>query len=163
MLNSREFDDWCRRLNISDELRSVIEEIRSSEPVRRVRSNGVNVCGRYSSQKMARTLQFESHKVELPALEEYEEDSEVLEYYDQPYRLSLKVKDKNGRTITVSHVPDFFVIRFHGAGFEEWKSSVRLEKLATKQPERYLFSEDKGWHSPPAEKVVLPLGPILLG
>ncbi len=44
MLNSREFDDWCRRLHISDELRSMIEEIRSSEPVRRVRSNGVNVC-----------------------------------------------------------------------------------------------------------------------
>ena len=129
MLNSLEFDDWCRRLHISDELRSVIEEIRSSEPVRRVRSNGVNVCGRYSSQKMGRTLQFESHKVELPALEEYEEDSEVLEYYDQPYRLSLKVKDKNGRRITVSHVPDFFVIRLNKAGFEEWKSLVRLEKL----------------------------------
>ena len=158
MLNSREFDDWCHRLHISDELRSVIEEIRSSEPVRRVRSNGVNVCGRYSSQKMGRTLQFESHKVELPALEEYEEDSEVLEYYDQPYRLSLKVKDKNGRRITVSHVPDFFVIRINEAGFEEWKSSVRLEKLATKQAERYLFSEEQGWHSPPAEEVVLPLG-----
>lgn len=158
MLNAQEFDNWCHRLKISGQARSVIEQIRSSEPVRRVRSNGINVVGSYSSMKMGRTIQFESHKVELPASEEYEQDNDVLEYYDQPYRLSLKVKAKNGRTVTVTHVPDFFVIRKSSAGFEEWKSSVRLEKLATKQPERYVFSIDVGWLSPPVAEVVEQLG-----
>ena len=104
MLNAQEFDNWCHRLKISGQARSVIEQIRSSEPVRRVRSNGINVVGSYSSMKMGRTIQFESHKVELPASEEYEQDNDVLEYYDQPYRLSLKVKAKNGRTVTLTHV-----------------------------------------------------------
>ena len=158
MLNAQEFDNWCHRLKIAGQARSVIEQIRSSEPVRRVRSNGISVVGSYSSMKMGRTIQFESHKVELPASEEYEQDDDVLEYYDQPYRLSLKVKAKNGRTVTVTHVPDFFVIRKSSAGFEEWKSAVRLEKLAIKQPERYVFSQDVGWHSPPVAEVVQQLG-----
>lgn len=82
MLNAQEFDNWCHRLKIAGQARSVIEQIRSSEPVRRVRSNGISVVGSYSSMKMGRTIQFESHKVELPASEEYEQDDDVLEYYD---------------------------------------------------------------------------------
>ncbi len=39
---------------------------------------------------MGRTIQFESHTLELPALTSfYEYDDDVLEYWDQPYQLTL--------------------------------------------------------------------------
>lgn len=88
MLNTQEFDEWCRRLNLPEVARNVISQIRSTEPVRQVKGNSGNVSGNYCSQKMGKTLQFESHKVELPGIEEYEYSEDVLEFYDQPYRLT---------------------------------------------------------------------------
>ena len=107
---------------------------------------------------MGKIIKFEWHKVELPAIEEYESDRDVIEYYDQPFRFTLKFKSKSGRTVTVSHVPDFFVIRLQSAGFEEWKTEKKLEELAEAQPNRYI--KDNGqWHSPPAkENFSRPLG-----
>ena len=94
MLNPQEFDDWCRQISLSQEARSIIEQIRSQEPIRRVKSSGINVRGDYASRKMGKTIQFESHKVELPGIEEYEEDSDVLEYYDQPYQFTKEMEIK---------------------------------------------------------------------
>ena len=142
MLNPQEFDDWCRQISLSQEARSIIEQIRSREPIRRVKSSGINVRGDYPSRKMGKTIQFESHKVELPGIEEYEEDSDVLEYYDQPYQFILEWKSNSGKIVRASHIPDFFVLRTQCAGFEEWKPETRLEKLAAKQPQRYLCTED---------------------
>ena len=150
MLNQKEFDHWCRQISISQEARSIIEEIRSREPIRRVKSSGINVRGDYPSRKMGKTIQFESHKVELPGIEEYEEDSDVLEYYDQPYQFTLEWKSSSGKIVRASHIPDFFVLRTECAGFEEWKPETRLEKLAAKQPQRYVYTEDGRWQNLPA-------------
>ena len=150
MLNTQEFDEWCRRLNLPEVARNVISQIRSTEPVRQVKGNSGNVSGNYCSQKMAKTLQFESHKVELPGIEEYEYSEDVLEFYDQPYRLTLKFQTKKERVVTVTHVPDFFVIRQQSAGFEEWKPQSKLEKLSLLQPNRYIKNQDGQWSCPPA-------------
>jgi transposase InsO family protein len=99
---------------------------------------------------MGKTIQFESHKVELPGIEEYEEDTDVLEYYDQPYQFTLEWTSNSGQIVRASHIPDFFVIRNKSAGFEEWKPETRLEKLATKQPHRYTRTKDGRWHHLPA-------------
>ena len=72
MLSSQEFDDWCRRLNLPEVGKKVIEQIRSTEPVRLVQGGGGNVTGNYCIQKMGKTLQFESHKVELPGISEFD-------------------------------------------------------------------------------------------
>jgi transposase InsO family protein len=117
-----------------------------------------NVCGRYPSQKMGRTIQFESHKVELPAIEDYEADDDVLEYYDQPLKLTLSYESKRGRRIVCSHVPDFFVIRQSTAGFEEWKPEARLKTLTESQPNRYCQNADGDWHSPAGEQCAEALG-----
>ncbi len=150
MLSSQEFDDWCRRLNLPEVGKKVIEQIRSTEPVRLVQGGGGNVTGNYCSQKMGKTLQFESHKVELPGIEEYESSEDVLEFYDQPYRLTLKFQTKKGRFVTVTHIPDFFVMRQKSAGFEEWKPQAKLEKLSQLQPNRYVKNQDGQWTCPPA-------------
>jgi putative transposase len=107
---------------------------------------------------MGRTLQFESHKVELPAIESYENDEEVLEYYDQPFKLTLSYMSKRDRRVVCAHVPDFFVIRQSSAGFEEWKPAARLKDLAATQPNRYRQTDDGMWFSPAAEQAVASLG-----
>ncbi len=84
MLSQSEFIAWCNRLNLPQQTQQLIEQIRSSDPSRRVGGGRKNVAGRYPSRKMGFTIQFESHKVELPHIYELEHDDDVLEYYDQP-------------------------------------------------------------------------------
>jgi hypothetical protein len=52
MLSIAEFDNWCHRLNLSQEAQQTIEVIRSSEPSRRVGGDRKNVSGSYPSKKM---------------------------------------------------------------------------------------------------------------
>ncbi len=158
MLRNQQFKEWCNQLGLSPKTCEIVQQIRVSEPIRRVGGGGNNVCGRYPSQKMGRTIQFESHKVELPAIEEYESSIDVLEYYDQPLKLTLSYESKSGRRIVCSHVPDFFVMRQSSSGFEEWKSEARLKVLAQSQPHRYCQSASGDWYSPPADKSVEALG-----
>ena len=158
MLSDQEFNNWCQCLHLSEATKAVVQQIRSREPVRRVGGGGRNVCGRYPSHKMGRTIQFESHKVELPAIEEYEDDDDVLEYYDQPLQLTLSYQSKSGRTVVCSHVPDFFVLRQSEVGFEEWKTEERLKRIAQKQPNRYSQEENGHWHSPPVQAYAQELG-----
>jgi putative transposase len=80
MLSSEELRAWYERLNLSPETRSVIDQVRSSDPARRVGGGRGNVVGRYPSRKMGVTIQFESHRVELPAILEMEHNDDVLEY-----------------------------------------------------------------------------------
>ncbi|VEP17001.1 hypothetical protein H1P_5220001 [Hyella patelloides LEGE 07179] len=61
MLNSSQFRDWCLKLQFRESTREQIQQIRSSPPSRRVQSRRGNVSGRYPSQKMGVTIQFESH------------------------------------------------------------------------------------------------------
>jgi putative transposase len=102
------------------------QSIRSSQPVRKVRNRASNVSGRYPSVKMGRSIQFESRHVELWGIYEMERDDDVLEYYDQPTRIQLQYRARSGRKTTQWHTPDFFVIRQHSAGFEEWKPVTRF-------------------------------------
>ncbi|MEL7244809.1 MAG: TnsA endonuclease N-terminal domain-containing protein, partial [Cyanobacteria bacterium J06573_2] len=149
MLSKTEFDVWCNRLNLSHQTQEVIERIRSSEPSRSVGGGSKNVFGRYPSQKMGVTIQFESHKVELPFIYQLEHDEDVLEFYDQPPSIKLDYKGKNGRNLGVLHTPDFFVIRNHSAGWEECKTQEKLKKLSDKSPNRYIHDEEKQWFCPP--------------
>jgi putative transposase len=149
MLTEEEFRAWGSRNQVEPETNAYIERIRSSQPVRRVRNRASNVSGRYPSVKMGRTIQFESHHVELWGIYEMERDNDVLEYYDQPTRIQLQYRARSGRKTTQWHTPDFFVIRQHSAGFEEWKPVTALETLTVTMPERYQCTEEVSWHCPP--------------
>lgn len=74
MLTQQEFDNWCLQLKLSDVQKSIIERIRTSPPSRVVGGGRKNVSGRYPSRKMGVTIQFESHRVELPKVYELEHD-----------------------------------------------------------------------------------------
>lgn len=147
-----QFEQWVARLQISEAGQKIIEKVRSSEPSRRVGGGSKNVSGRYPSRKMGVTIQFESHRVELPIIYQLEHDEDVLEFYDQPPQIKLDYQASNGRRLGVLHTPDFFVIRTNSAGWEECKTEQDLKKLSEKNPNRYFYSqEDNQWHCPPGK------------
>ena len=123
MLNEADFLGWCRRLALTETTQAAISEVRSRNPTRRVGGGRENVSGRYPSRKMGLTIQFESHRVELPFVYEMEHDSGVLEYYDQPPSIPLAYHAANGRRLSVLHIPDYFVLRQDSAGWVECKTS----------------------------------------
>ena len=91
----------ARQKKIPTEGKTYIEGIRSSQPVRKVRSRASNVSGRYPSRKMGRTIQFESHHVELYGIYALQYDDDVLlEYYDQPIRIQITYRARSGRKTT---------------------------------------------------------------
>ncbi|HET8549507.1 MAG TPA: TnsA endonuclease N-terminal domain-containing protein, partial [Bryobacteraceae bacterium] len=158
MLNEAEFLLWCKHLALTEQAQAAVAEIRSRNPTRRVGGGRNNVPGRYPSRKMGVTIQFESHRVELPFVYEYEHDEAVLEYYDQPPSIPLAYQAANGRSLSVMHTPDYFVIRQDSAGWEECKASEELERLTLKSPNRYRRNPEGRWCCPPGEAHALRTG-----
>ncbi|RFB15163.1 transposase [Bacillus sp. HNG] len=137
---------------MSEETIKYIHAIRSSEPARRVGSNGKNVHGTYPSKKMGKSIQFESHHLELAGIYEKEFDPEVYEYYDQPPSFKINYKFKNGKNGGSMYTADFFVISENFIGWEEWKTEEELIKLSIENSSRYLLDENNVWRCPPQEK-----------
>jgi putative transposase len=159
LFDDRAFEDWHLRLGLSDETKKLIAHIRASPPARRVRSAAGNVSGRYPSKKMGVSIQFESHRLEFPAIHEMEHDPDVLAFYDQPGRIKLTYQGKSGdRRVGAIHTPDFFVIRQDRAGWLECKMEERLEELAEDMPHRYVRGSDGPWSCPPGEAYAEPFG-----
>lgn len=158
MLDEQQFVDWSQKLGLSGRAVTLIRQIRSSEPARRVRSGRGNVSGRYPSRKMGLTIQFESHRNELAAIYVMEYSSQVIEYWDQPMSIKLKYKSLSGRTTGVLHTPDFFVLRADSAGWEEWKLEEDLQRLIKSQPNRYRRTGDGSWRCPPGEEYARDFG-----
>ncbi|MFC0416994.1 TnsA endonuclease N-terminal domain-containing protein [Cytobacillus solani] len=145
MMSPEEFEGWAQNLKLTDEIKKEIQRIRQSPPSRRVGGGRYNVSGRYSSKKMGVTIQFESHKVELPAIYMLEFDENVLEYYDQPPQLKLTYyKNKNGRKMAYFYTPDFFVIKRDKAYWVEWKTEEELIKRSQEKHDRY-FKDNGQW------------------
>lgn len=151
MLSNEDLSSWCKRLNLTVRSCEIIADVRSRPPARRVGGGRSNVSGRYPSRKMGATIQFESHRVELPVIYELEHDACVLEYYDQPPSIPLVYESSNGKQLSVVHTPDFFVIRYDAAGWEECKTEQDLEKLSEKSPNRYQRATDGSWQCSPGE------------
>jgi putative transposase len=159
MLSEEEFLFWCEKLKLSEQARSLIATLRSSDPHRRVRSSrGGNISGRYPSRKMGVIIQFESHKNELPHIHQREHDHAVLEYYDQPSPIKLDYENANGKRVSFWHTPDFFALQKNVAGWEECKTDEDLVRLAERDPARYCQDEDGVWRSPVGERYAEPFG-----
>jgi len=157
MLSQQDFAAWAKRMGLPGEALSVVAQVRCSNPVRRVGGGRSNVAGRYPSRKMGVTIQFESHRVELPTVYELEHDDQVLEYWDQPNSIKLDYEGAHGRHLGVLHTPDYFVIRRTEAGWEECKTEEELGRLSERNPNRYCRGE-RGWICPPGRKYAEHLG-----
>lgn len=151
MLDDKAFNAWCLHLNLSASACQAIEQIRSSNPSRRVQSSRQNVVGSYPSRKMGMTIQFESHRNELARIYELEHESTVLEYYDQPPAIELVYPSKTGRMNRHLYTPDFFILRADSAGWEECKTEEDLLKLNERSPNRYTKTGEGEWCCPPGQ------------
>jgi hypothetical protein len=151
MLSELDFAAWAKRIGLSDPAQCAIAHIRRCEPARRVGGGRANVTGRYPSKKMGVTIQFESHRVELPVVFELEHDETALEYYDQVPAIKLEYCSADGKRLGILHTPDFFVIREGSAGWEECKTEEELTRLAERSPNRYR-RDGHGWICPPGHQ-----------
>lgn len=158
MLTQLEFETWCEERQLSPQARQVIEQIRTSNPSRRVGGGRGNVSGLYPSRKMRVDIQFESHKVELSFIYQLEHDEEVLEFYDQPPAIKLTYESASGKTVSFLYTPDFFVIRTQGAEWVECKTESELKQIAQKSPNRLECDANGQWHMMPAEQHAQTLG-----
>ena len=157
MLENEDLLAWFQRLRLPEGARAIINQIRSSEPARRVGGGKQNVSGRYPSKKMGVIIQFESHRVELARIYELEHDPEVLEYWDQPPSFKLEYKSAHGKRVVAVHTPDYFVMRVDGAGWEECKSEDELLRWVERSPHRFRRDDDV-WHCPPGEEYAQTFG-----
>jgi hypothetical protein len=92
MLSQEALLAWFCRMGLSDPAQTVITNVRSSPPARLVGSGRQSVSGRYPSRKMGVTIQFESHRVELPFLHELEHDPDVLEYTTSHHHFAWNIE-----------------------------------------------------------------------
>jgi putative transposase len=157
MLGNEELLAWFQSVRLPECGRSIVQQVRSSDPARRVGGGHRNVSGRYPSKKMGVTIQFESHRVELARIYELEHDPDVLEYWDQPPSYKLEYRSAQGKRIVTVHTPDYFVIRARSAGWEECKTEEELLRWSQKSPHRYCHRND-AWCCPPGEDYARPLG-----
>ncbi|KOP79888.1 hypothetical protein AMS60_16195 [Bacillus sp. FJAT-21945] len=153
MLSEYEFLLWCEKNNISERTREYINKnIRFAQPARSVGGGGRSLSGKYPSKKMGVTIQWESGKVEGPAVLMLENDDDVLEYYDQPNKIKLNYISKGGKKGGTLYTPDFFVIRKNSAGWEEWKNEEDYIKVAKVQDWKFEKDENGMWRCPPGEE-----------
>jgi putative transposase len=155
VLSAKKLELWKLKLGLSKKGCDLVDQIRTSDPARSVSGGaGVNVSGRYASNKMGHTIQFESHTCELPFIIsccEFPRVDDVLEYWDQPHTLRLRYQNKNGRMISTQHTPDYFLMHPDKAGFTECKLEETLIKLAKEQPNKFVLDSSGHWRCPPAE------------
>lgn len=163
MFTEQGLQGYYARLNLQKAARQLIDEIRSSEPARRVKSGRKNEVVYFPSRKMGWTVQAESATVEFALILQLEHEVKVLEYYDQPNQIKLvyRAKGRHGKAdkmVGILHTPDFFVMRVDGAGWIECKTEPELAKLAEESPNRYVKNVEGSWRCPPGEACAEPLG-----
>jgi putative transposase len=149
---------WLHQFAFCEQAKKAIAHIRSSPPSRLVQSSAGNVSGRYPSQKMGVSIQFESHRGELAFIYQLEHDPAIFEFYDQPGSIKLTYQSKTGRRVGVLHTPDFFVLSEDGCGWVECKMEDRLVELAEHMPHCYVRCDDGTWSCPPGEAYAEQLG-----
>src|SRR5258707_3421856 len=149
---------YFRRLGFSRETQEVLIHIRSSPPSRTPGARRGNMPVWYPSKKMHCIMKAESAKVEFAFLLEAEHSDDVLEFFDQPPSIPLEYPDKRGRMQRPLHTADYFVFRYHEAGYEERKPVEQLTRIAQTQPNRYMLDEQGNWRCPPGEALAAQYG-----
>src|SRR6266540_6009491 len=124
------FQAYVRRLGFPRETQELLTHIRSSPPSRTPGARRGNMPVWYPSTKMQCIIKAESAKIEFAFLLEAEHSDEVLEFFDQPPPIPLEYRDRRNHLQRPMHTADYFVFRYHEAGYEECKPVEKLIELA---------------------------------
>lgn len=152
MMNTTQLDAYCERHGITPKARLVIDQVRASEPTRRVQSGTHNVACRFSSRKMGSIIQAESHKNELPTVIGWEHDDQTFEFYDQPPKVKLRYTGRNGKSVCHNATPDFFLLQEGFAGWIECKTEEWLQSRLAEGSTLYIRDGANGWRCPAGEE-----------
>src|SRR3989338_4134215 len=159
MLKDFEFERLLMELSVPDEGRQLVRYARMHSPVREANSRlGNCIVWHYSKKMGCKHLELESRNVEDAAATTYEDDIACLEFWPQPFRIDLSIKDENGKVTTrKQHTTDFLIIKADGIYVHEWREEARLMRLAA---EGSLFFKDSSsrWHNKPAEDYFAKIG-----
>lgn len=158
MLSEIELNTHLHKLGVTPAGVDLIKRVRSSPPVRRVRSSRSNVSGRFASDKMRLTIQAESRNVEYPFILEKEVDPDTFEVWDQPASLKLTYQRPDGKRGGHRTVVDFLTISRTAVDFWECKDLKQLEKLEEQNPNIFCRSPDGMWISPAGIEAAKPFG-----
>lgn len=136
-MTAHEIELRAKRWNLSPAAYELIKQTRDSAPARYVESVGSgNTTWRYPSRKLGLTVSLESSEEHGYAVQR-EFDSSVLEYWDQPPRVTLLAKDARGHFRRVSYVADFLVLYEDRAEIVQIKTLDKCRELAARQPTRW--------------------------
>jgi transposase InsO family protein len=158
-MSDDEIELLCLNLKLDQPAIDIITKIRNSPPIRSVRGGRNNVRGRYPSQLMGVTIQFESHTCELPVIYTLEHvGKDVREYYDQPYTFRVEYLNRRGRKVPLTYTPDFFVIHDTYIEFLQCKTEEELRLLEKDRPGFFVLDKDGRWRCPPADEALAQYG-----
>ncbi|CAD1796078.1 hypothetical protein CPBF426_10620 [Xanthomonas arboricola pv. juglandis] len=139
-ITTAEFRKYAKRLCLSQLAIDYVSQARSSNPARRVESNGRhNTVWRYPSAKMGTTVALESSEEFILAIQ-LEFDTDVLEYWEQPPNIALVIRDKKGHRRRCAYVPDFLVVRRNEVQVVQVKPADQCERLSHEHPHRWTWS-----------------------
>lgn len=158
MLNQNELNTYADRHGLTPAAREVIRHIRTSDPSRRVGGGTANVTCRYASLKMGRVIQAESHHNELAAVLAWEYDEHTHEFYDQPPKIKLRGKNRNGVSYSYLVTPDFFILQEGFTGWIECKTEAWLQAKEAEGSGAYVRDEKGTWRHLPGEAYAAELG-----
>lgn len=138
-LSQKDYEVLFPKLGLTQAGKAYIDELRSSEPSRRVQSNGVaNCCYRYVSRRMGCALMAESH-LEYHFLLRCEFDFErVLEYWEQPPPLGIEGIDRRGRHFRTAYTADVVTISPSAVRVYEVKYIEKCLELNSERPQDWL-------------------------
>ncbi len=151
MLSEEAFSEWAASCQLSDAARALLTSVRTSDPARIVQVGRSNVSGYFASRKMGHSAGFES-ELELGAMWTWDYDDDVLEVWDQPYRVKLNYQLPSGRTGGHWYPVTFCVLHRDGPEFVECKYVKELQQLVASQPYLYAIDANGTYRTPPAER-----------
>lgn len=159
MLRDTDVERLFVELCIPDAGRALVRDARKNSPVRDANSRlGNSIVWQFSQKMGGHHLELESRTVEAVAATTYEDDCNCLEYWPQPFRVDLIIKNDEGRTSSRKlHTPDFLIIRNDGIFVHEWREESRLLRLANEGCQFYK-DENSNWHYRAAEEYFTAVG-----
>ena len=123
------FERLLRRSDLTEDGCAYVRRVRASLPARQMTGN-ISGTARVASFKMGFAVQAESRNYEYPQVLEYEDDDEVLEFWDQPERLHIPYQRPGTARRWLNTVCDFLVLRLPGRRqIELPRLDVRLEEV----------------------------------
>ncbi|AWU98592.1 hypothetical protein DM992_02710 [Burkholderia sp. JP2-270] len=158
MLNDDELQALFDELGTPAQGQKAIRWIRANSPVRRTDGGSISNSVRYCSFKMGTTVDCEAYHTEYAAAVTWDHDTETIEFYGQPYHLTIVQTAPSGRRPSFQYVPDFLRVTRTGFQFVECKLEEELVKLAREKPHMFTVGQSGEWRRIAAEQAAAELG-----